>query len=126
MNYSVASIEYFDEEGSQQAASNEPAGSNSHFTSPQEPRCEPFQIGFMFRVGDFAGRSMAARGYRRQREYPQPPPPSKNNTRITINMVSMVSPLFGLFLLCKSVRALSAPKLVIEEKSVISDRFFPV
>src|SRR6185369_15804798 len=34
--------------------------------------------------------------YRRQREYPQPPPPIKNTTRITINKVSIISPLFGL------------------------------
>ena len=27
--------------------------------------------------------------YPRQREYPQPPPPSKNNTKRTINRVSM-------------------------------------
>ena len=67
--------------------------------SPPEPRCGPFQIGFLFQVGDFAGRSMARGRYRRQREYPQPPPPSKNNTTITINTVSIVSPLFGLSIL---------------------------
>jgi hypothetical protein len=59
----------------------------------------PYQIGFWFQVGDFAGRSMARGRYRRQREYPQPPPPSKNNTTITINRVSIVSPLFGLSIL---------------------------
>jgi hypothetical protein len=35
------------------------------------------------------GQGPAGR-YLRQREYPQPPPPSKNNTRRTINTVSMV------------------------------------
>ena len=34
--------------------------------------------------------------YRRQREYPQPPPPNKSTSKITINRVSIVSPLFGL------------------------------
>jgi hypothetical protein len=91
-------IEYSDEEGSQQAAGNEPPTIQSS-PRPPEPRCGPFQIGFLFQVGDFAGRSMARGRYRRQREYPQPPPPSKNNTTITINTVSIVSPLFGLSIL---------------------------
>jgi hypothetical protein len=55
-------------------------------------------------------------GYRRQREYPQPPPPSKNNTKITINKVSIVSPLFGLSIL-NSVGARCVPDLVGEEKA---------
>jgi len=38
--------------------------------SPPEPRCGSFQIGFLFQVGDFAGRSMPRGRYRRQREYP--------------------------------------------------------
>ncbi len=42
---------------------------------------------------------MARSRYPRQREYPQPPPPSKNSTTITINRVSIVSPLFGLLFL---------------------------
>ena len=88
-------IEYSDEEGSQQAAGNEPHA--IHISpSPPEPRCgSPFRSVFCSKWGDFAGRSMARGRYRRQREYPQPPPPSKNNTTITINKVSMVSPLFG-------------------------------
>jgi hypothetical protein len=55
------------------------------------------------------------RHYRRQREYPQPPPPTKNNTKITINRVSIISPLFGLSIL-NSVGALSVPDLVIGER----------
>src|SRR5579863_8347900 len=31
--------------------------------------------------------------YRRNREYPQPPPPSRNNTRRTINIVDIFLPL---------------------------------
>jgi hypothetical protein len=65
-------IEYSDKEGSQQAAGNEPPAIQIS-PSPPEPRCGPFQIGFVFQVGDFAGRSMARGRYRRQREYPQPP-----------------------------------------------------
>jgi len=75
----------------------------------------PFRIGFLFQVGDFAGRSMARGRYRRQREYPQPPPPSKNNTIITINKVSIVSPLFGLSIL-NSVRARCVPELVVRKR----------
>ena len=45
-------------------------------------------------------RAGYARGhYRRQREYPQPPPPSKSTTKRTINRVSIVSPLFKLSIL---------------------------
>jgi hypothetical protein len=88
-------IEYSDEEGSQQAAGTEPRAIQIS-PSPPEPRCGPFQIGFLFQVGDFAASSMARGRYRRQREYPQPPPPIKNNTTITINRVSILSPLFGL------------------------------
>jgi len=54
---------------------------------------------------------MARGHYRRQREYPQPPPPSKNNTKTTINTVSIVSPLFGLSIL-NFVRARFVPELV--------------
>lgn len=38
---------------------------------------------------------MARLRYPRQREYPQPPPPSKNNTRITISMVVIVHLFFA-------------------------------
>jgi len=38
---------------------------------------------------------MARLRYPRQREYPQPPPPSKNNTRITISMVVIVHLVFA-------------------------------
>jgi hypothetical protein len=72
----------------------------------------PFQIGFLFQVGEFAGRSMASEHYPRQREYPQPPPPSKNNTRRTINRVSIISPLFELSIL-NYVRARCVPELVV-------------
>jgi len=39
---------------------------------------------------------MARLRYPRQREYPQPPPPSKNNTRITISMVVIVHLFFAI------------------------------
>jgi hypothetical protein len=87
------------------------------------PRCGPFQIGFfVFQVGHVAGRSMARGCYRRQREYPQPPPPSKSSTKITINKVSIVSPLFRLSIL-NSVRALFVPDLPMRGKGCVSDSF---
>jgi hypothetical protein len=98
------------------AAGNEPQAIQIS-PSPPEPRCGPFQIGFLFQVGDFAGRSMARGRYRRQREYPQPPPPSKNTTRRTINIVSIVSPLFGLSVR-SFLRALSVPELAIRKGCV--------
>jgi hypothetical protein len=58
MNHRAAQqrgIEYSDDEGSQQAAGNEPPGIQIS-PSPPEPRCWPFQIGFLFQVGDFAGQ----------------------------------------------------------------------
>jgi hypothetical protein len=91
----------------------------------QEPRCGPFQIGFLFQVGDFAGRSMARGRYRRQREYPQPPPPSKSTTKITINRVSIVSPLFGLSIL-NSVRARCVPDLVVKKGRIFRHFLWPV
>jgi hypothetical protein len=92
--------------------------------SPTAPRCGLFQIGFLFQVGGFAGRSMARGDYRRQREYPQPPPPNKSTSKITINRVSIVSPLFGLsILIFHSVRALFVPDLPMRGKGCVSDSF---
>jgi hypothetical protein len=41
-------------------------------------------LSFIFQI-----RSNAQWHYRRKREYPQPPPPSRNNTRRTINRVDI-------------------------------------
>src|ERR1700689_715178 len=43
---------------------------------------------------------MVSECYPRQREYPHPPPPSKNNTRRIINMV-VISHLFSLSVPCR-------------------------
>ncbi len=48
--------------------------------------CRPIQVNLDFRSGPASVLSLP---YLRQREYPQPPPPSTNNTRTTINRVSM-------------------------------------
>jgi hypothetical protein len=97
------------------AAGNEPQAIQIS-PSPPEPRCGPaLSDRFFVQVGDFAGRSMARGRYRRQREYPQPPPPIKNNTKTTINTVSIISPLFGLSIL-NSVRARCVPELVVRKR----------
>ena len=90
-------IEYSDEADSQQAA----ALSDRFFVPSAE------QV-------DTRGR------YRRQREYPQPPPPNKSTSKITINRVSIVSPLFGLSILWRS--RLCA-RTCCSKKAVISDCF---
>ena len=116
-------IKYSNEEGSQQAAGNEPKAIQIS-PSPSEPRCGLFQIGFLFQVGGFAGRSMPRGRYRRQREYPQPPPPNKSTSKITINRVSIVSPLFRLsILIFHSVRALFVPDLPMRGKGCVSASF---
>ena len=97
MNHRAAQqrgIEYSDDEGSQQAAGNEPPGIQ---ISPKSSRASLLALSDRFFIPSGRLRGSMARGrYRRQREYPQPPPPSKSTTKITINRVSIVSPLFGL------------------------------
>jgi hypothetical protein len=68
---------------------------------------------------------MARERYRRQREYPQPPPPNKSTSKITINRVSIVSPLFiwAVYSYLNSVRALFVPDLSIRGKGCVSDSF---
>ena len=44
------------------------------------------------RENPFTGNNTLRTTQRPRREYPQPPPPSKNNTTRTINMVSMFLP----------------------------------
>jgi hypothetical protein len=86
------SREYSDEEGSQQAAGNEPRAIQ---ISPNPPELSLWALSDRFFVP--SAEQVDARGrYRRQREYPQPPPPNKSTSKITINRVSIVSPLFGL------------------------------
>jgi hypothetical protein len=46
------------------------------------------------RIESLGPGQRASRCYPRQREYPHPPPPSRNNTRRTINMV-VISHLFS-------------------------------
>jgi hypothetical protein len=92
-------------------------------TVSPEPRCRPFQIGFLLQVGGFAGGSICSRAaYRRQREYPHPPPPTKNSTTITINKVSIESLLYlsCLSYLCKCT---ICAKPWHEGKGCVSDSF---
>jgi hypothetical protein len=84
-------IESSDEESSQQAA----ALSDRFFVPSAE------QV-------DARGR------YRRQREYPQPPPPNKSTSKITINRVSIVSPLIWVIYIC--VGAGCVPELVVRKR----------
>jgi hypothetical protein len=65
-------------------------GSQGQRDYPPGPSLWAISDWFLFQVSDFPGRSMARGRYPRHREYPQPPPPTKNNTKITINKVSIV------------------------------------
>ena len=95
MNYPATRrsvIESADKEGSQQGAGNEPRAIQ---ISPNPPEPSVWDLSDRFFVP--SAEQVDARGrYRRQREYPQPPPPNKSTSKITINRVSIVSPLFGL------------------------------
>jgi hypothetical protein len=115
-----ASIEYSDEEGSRQAAGGEPP-SDSNFT--QSCRAWLWALSDRFFCFPSGSTSRANQWhYRRQREYPQPPPPTKSSTKITINKVSIGSPLFRLSIL-NSVRALFVPDLPTRGKGCVSDSF---
>jgi hypothetical protein len=71
--------------------------SDANFTESSERRCAALSERLFVPSGQL--RWQINGRYRRRREYPQPPPPTRSNTRITISIVSIVSPLFGLSIL---------------------------
>jgi hypothetical protein len=50
------------------------------------------QSGTLMNAIKMRSACIACSAYPRQREYPQPPPPSKNSTKRTINTVSILVP----------------------------------